>query len=212
MKSIISLRVLSLLGFLLLMAPFYDHCSWRKTEEAPVEAPAIEETEVEIDTISTEKGVYKKDTVNYPIAEEISFYQKAYEFIDDEDSENAFEMAKMGGDFFLNFNFKEFKAELIKDIRKEHCKGIAFLLKNICFVFIILLSFLMLLFSFTKKWRLIYMYSIINLILLLITIVCIVFFDGFFKDINQIKWGYYVFSIVQILIFIFSKKLSNRVP
>lgn len=214
MKSIRSLRVLSLLGFLLLIAPFYDHCNghrMRKIEEVPVEAQATEELSVAIDTISKDKIIELKDTVNYAVVTEPSFFQKAYEFIDDEDSESAIEMAFLSADSFIESDFKNLKTNLIKDIKKDHCQGILLHFKFICFLFIVIFSFFMLLFSFTKKWRLIYNYSLINITLLLITITCIVFFDEFFEDIKQIKWGYYVFTIVQILIFVLSKRVYNRI-
>ncbi|MES2543456.1 MAG: hypothetical protein V4548_01110 [Bacteroidota bacterium] len=213
MKSIHSLRVLSLLGFLLLMAPFYDHCNghygvMRKTEEAPIEVPAVEESIIEVDTISSEV-VSEKDTVSYTNVEETPFFQKVFEFIDDENSQSAFEMATFSISAFIECDFKNLKTDLIKDIKKDNCQGIIFQFNNLCFLFIVGFSFLILLFSFTKKWRLIYMYSLINLILLLITIICIVFFDDLFEEIKQIKWGYYAFSIVQILILVLSKSERN---
>jgi phosphatidylserine synthase len=105
--------------------------------------------------------------------------------------------------YFEN-SFKEFKIQLLKEIKKDY-RVITFHIKNICFLFIILFSTSILFLSFFKKSKIIHQLSKINLVLLLITIICIVFFDPLFETYKQIKWGYYAFILIQLGIFYTSK-------
>ena len=64
MKSIRTLRLLSLFGFLLLIAPFYDQCNghgMKKVEEAPA-VEVIDTTAVVIDTTAVETSKVKNNT------------------------------------------------------------------------------------------------------------------------------------------------------
>jgi hypothetical protein len=204
MKTTKTLRWLSLLGFLLLMAPFYDSCNGQRMKQIDsVDAQAADTTVVEVDTVNidtTEISKVQIDTVSNSVENYVSIFYQAYEFIDDDDSENAFEFAKVNIDDIVEFNFKVFK----KDLKDEGYKIIFFQLKNLCFSFIVLVTIIGLLFSFTKKTNWIYNLSITNLILLAITIICI-FLEGLFEDINQIKWGYYAFILTNQLLFYYSK-------
>ncbi|MGC4039835.1 MAG: hypothetical protein QM710_03320 [Flavobacterium sp.] len=145
------------------------------------------------------------DTLNNPQQEyqeyKEPFLDKAYDFIDDDESENAFEFAKFSIGCILDFNYKDFKNDIQK---KDGYKGIFFQLKNFCFVLIVLVTFLIAFFSF-KENRKVYRLSKLNLILLLITIVCL-FLEGLFETFSQIKWGYYAFIITNLLIFYCSKQ------
>lgn len=201
MKTTKRLRLLSLLGFLLLMAPFYDSCNGQRMKQIDsVDAQAA----VEVDTVNidtTEISKVQIDTVSNTVENyEPSIFYEAYEFIDDDDSENAFEFAKININAFFEFDYKEFKTEL----KKEGNKVFFFKLKNLCFSFIVLVSIMILLFSFFKKINWIYKLSIANLVLLAITVICI-FLEGLFEDINQIKWGYYAFLATNMLLFYYSK-------
>lgn len=210
MKTTRTLRLLSLLGFLLLLAPFYDSCNGHRMKEAEaVEAVAADTTVVEVDSLkidTTEISKIEVDTISNSVENcEPSIFYEAYEFIDDDDSENAFEFAKTNINAFFEFDFNEFKTEL----KKEGYKVIFFQLKNLCFSFIVLVTTMGLLFSFSKKTNWIYKLSITNLVLLAITIICI-FLEGLFEDISQIKWGYYAFIITNLLIFYYSKLASKQ--
>ncbi|MBP6557884.1 MAG: hypothetical protein KA213_05920 [Flavobacterium sp.] len=209
MKTTRTLRALSLLGFLLLLAPFYDSCNGERMKEAEaVEAVAADTTVVEVDSVEMDTAQISKievDTIGNSVENyEPSIFYEAYEFIDDDDSENAFEFAKINIDDFFEFNFKEFK----KDFKDEGYKIIFFQLKNLCFSFIVLVTIMILFFSFFKKINWIYKLSIANLVLLVITIICI-FQEGLFERFQQIKWGYYAFIITNLLLFYYSN--SNKI-
>ncbi|WP_291131933.1 hypothetical protein [Flavobacterium sp. UBA7682] len=205
MKTTRTLRLLSLLGFLLLLAPFYDSCNGQRMKQIEsVDAASVDTTVVEVDTVkidTTEISKVQIDTISNSVENyEPSIFYEAYEFIDDDDSENAFEFTKTNINAFFEFDYNEFKTEL----KKEGYKVIFFQLKNLCFSFIVLVTIMGLLFSFSKKTNWIYKLSITNLVLLAITIICI-FLEGLFEDIRQIKWGYYAFIITNLLLFYYSK-------
>jgi hypothetical protein len=202
------LRMLCLLAFLLLIAPFYDMCNGRGMKQADANAEATaDSTVVAVDSVATEIDTTQLhrmdiDTVTSIVAvEETPFYQKAYDFIDDDNSESALEYSKIFIDQAQEFNYKDFK----KGTKEEGYDGLFFYLKNLCFLFIVILTFLNLIFSFLKKTNWIYKFSKVNLILLSITVICL-FLEGLFETISQIKWGYYAFIIVNLLLFYYSGK------
>lgn len=213
MKTKRLLRVLAVLAFLLLIAPFYDSCNGQRMKKAEVNAEAAADTtaviidSTEID--STEIASAEIDTTNDSGENyEISFARKAYDFVDDDDSENAFEFAKINIDCISELNLKAIK-EIREDVKKKDgYKGIIFHFKNFCFLLIVIVTFLILIFSF-KNDRLTHKFSKLNLILILITVICL-FTEGLFETISQIKWGYYAFITVNLLIFYYSRKSSVK--
>lgn len=206
MNSIRSLRLLSLLGFLLLMAPFYEQCSMKKAE-APAEEVMVDTTAVKIPVFENDTLIVKETTVKDSIIDvkikEPSFYQKGYEFIDDGNNFNAFELAYVSKDFFKG-SFSKFREELSKDFKRT-INDLFYLIRSVFFVFIVLISFSIFILSLFKRIKWINRLSILNLILLLITIIIILFFDPFFETYKQIKWGYYAFTLTQIGIYYSSK-------
>lgn len=212
MKITRLLRILSLFGFLLLMAPFYDSCNGERMHriaDASAEA-TVDSTAVKIDSTlidSTEICNTEVDIINNSVENfEPSFAEKMYDVIDDDNSENAFEFAKISIDNILEFDYKAFKKDTKKE--KDLYKVFFFHLKNFCFVLICIITFLIFIFSFKdSKWR--NKLSRLNLILILITVICL-FFEGLFETITQIKWGYYAFIITNLLIFYYSRKALNR--
>ena len=229
MKSILSLRLLCLLGFLLLIAPFYDQCNghgMRKVEEgSPVEV--IDTTAVVIDTTIVDTTVVETNAVKNnnsieqnPIATDsvgevetidTPFYEKAYEFIDDEETLNAYEFA-VNSLILFEGSFLELKKGVKKGIKENDYSGLFVYLTTLCFLFIILFSISMLILSFFNKVKLIRRFSKINLVLVFITIICILFFEPFFETYKQFKWGYYAFTLVQLGIFYTSKyQITNPI-
>lgn len=219
MKSNTKLRLLSGFAFLLLLAPFYNSCNGKyffskdvaKTEEptateVPLIGEGIDSTFVK-DTISNQKDISVTDTIAKAI--EVPFYQKTYEFIDDGDTENAIELAGhlpnlLGGIF--EKPFKETIIECKEGIRERNFSGLSLIIASLCFVIIVINTFIVLCLTSFKRLRLIYKLTIISLICVSISLVCIVFFVPFFETYKQIKWGYYAFIITQLLILRFSKK------
>jgi hypothetical protein len=210
MKSIRILRLLSLLGFLLLMAPFYDQCNGHgmKKAEAPTKELMVDTTAIESLTVknnnSIERNPIAKDSIVDLKTIETPLYVKAYEFIDVESNQNAFELANMSSIYFEG-SFAEFKEELSKDFKKHKYDGLSLFIRSFSFVFIMFITFSILILSFTKRIKWVYKLSIVNLSLILITLICILFFDDLFETYKQIKWGYYAFTLVQLGIFYTSK-------
>ena len=213
MKSIRALRLLSLLGFLLLMAPFYDQCNGRgmkkveaKPEEVMVDTTAVDTPSVKNNApvLVTKEPIINKDSITEIKVYKTPFYVKAYEFIDDENNENAFELANMSREYF-NITFQEFNKELSKNFKKHKYDGLSLFIRSFSFVFIVLMSFSILILSLFKKVKWVYKLSIANLYLIVITLICILFFDSLFETYKQIKWGYYAFTLVQIGIYYTSK-------
>lgn len=205
MKTNRMLRVLSLLAFLLLLAPFYDSCNGErllKKADATAE-PVVDSTLAVIDNTgidSTQIASVEIDTFNAPVETyEESFFDKAYEFVDDDESESAFEFAKLSIDSIYDFVTTTSK----KNIIDFGLDAVFFNVKNFCFLLIVIVTLLISIFSF-RNIKKVNKLSRLNFILLSITVICL-FLEGLFESITQIKWGYYAFILVNSLIFCYSK-------
>lgn len=202
MKSTSLLRVLSLLGFLLLIAPFYDQCNgkgikYKKAEKAEVSAIDAK------DSIPVQKTEVKEEVkLN---SEKDSFFTRVYEFIDDEETQSAYELSEFLK-VYHDMTFADFKADVKEDFKNNKYDPISYLIRSIAFLSIIIFTLLQLFSSIFKRYKTIHKLSILNLVSLLIGIICIVFFDSLFETYQQIKWGFYAFFVVQIALFYFSKR------
>jgi hypothetical protein len=209
MKSIFTLRFLCIISFLLLFCPFYDMCNghgMKKTAQATdaiVDATSVNASALEVKKSMSEKENQEPIEKYHPTG-----FQYLYEMIDDDDSQNAFEIATMCTVYF-DSSILELKNSIITGIRKNDYRGFFFGLKNFGFLFIIILTFVNLILSFTQKIKFVFKFSKWILILLLITIVCL-FLEGHFEEVSQIKWGYYVFILVAIGVLVLSKKLYHE--
>jgi hypothetical protein len=197
MKSTHLLRVLSLLGFLLLMAPFYDQCNDKKMKSRKV-AMLDEANATKVDKFKEQEPI-ELDSERKLVSSTI------YDFIVDEDSQNMFELAEFGY-VFLENNFAEFKDEVAQDFKKNNFDTLTFLLRTIAALLIIGFTIFQLIAAILKKQKWMSLFSLCNLIFLLIIAICIVFFDRMFETLSQIKWGFYTFIILQIVLLYFSKK------
>jgi|GEM_PF-1081365 len=223
-----SLRILSVVGFLFLVAPFYRQCVGVKMEEAPAEeAPVTGEVVPQgTDSIAFAKRndliqkemvlQFEKDSVaaiktQDSIEKFTPSYQKIYQKIDDETNENAFEMA---------YQFFDFSKVIFSDPQRywkefherKHETKATYIARPIwlgCFLFIVLFTLISLIASFTKKTRMVLQMAKWNIILLFLALGCI-FLDCWFEEITQVKWGYYAFTMVQIAIALVSQKLLNE--
>lgn len=199
MKRHISLRLLCVLSFMLLISPFYDSCSGRGLKETAVDVPTESVTENEITNVP-------KVEVAEPITEnQEPFLDKIYDRIDDDSTQNAFEFAWISFDLF-DMSFQDFKKSTSNGIKNNDFTGFFYCVKNFSFLFIVILTFLNLILSFTSKIKKVFQFSKTILILLAISVICI-FLEGLFENINQIKWGYYSFMVVNMMIFYVSKKI-----
>jgi hypothetical protein len=77
------------------------------------------------------------------------------------------------------------------------------------FTFILLLSIVLLITSFVKKWIAVRNLAITNLVLALLSVI-IFYFKTVLEDITQIKYGYYLFLINTLAIIILSQKAVQR--
>lgn len=210
MKSNQTLRILSLVGFLLLIAPFYQQCNGKV--EVPTEEVAVDTTAIEIPSFDKNKSITENSKTEDSIVQqekvEFSTFQKAYNLIDDDGNENAFELSLQFNAYFEG-SFEEFKKELFKDFSEHDYGGLFFIIRSFLFCLIVLFSFFLFMLSFTKRMNWVHKLSKINLFFILTTIICILFLDPFFETYKQIKWGYYAFTFVQIAIF-YTSKLNSK--
>jgi hypothetical protein len=179
MKTTRILRLLSLLGFLLLLAPFYDSCDGNYPfKRIP------------------EDGIIIKK----------SFSEKVYDLVIVEEAFNGFEIATLFPIGIQEFNsFNEFKEETSKSFQKKDWYKSLGMIISILFDFIIFLSLLILIFSFTNKINTLNKLAVVNTIFILLTFFYIIFLESSFEHFHQIKWGYYAFIITNVLIFYYSK-------
>jgi hypothetical protein len=231
MKAKIFPRILSIIGFLLLVAPFYQQCVGMKqteapAEEAPVTTEVIPQGTDSITYARRSDSIQKafvlqnvKDSIaavktQDSIERVMASYEKLYRAIDDEHNENAFEMAYQSFEFInIIFNdpqkyWNEFKEQ---NYNKSDLTYIVRPIWLVAFVFIIVFTFIGMIASFVKSDRLIYKMAKWNVILLSVAFGSI-FLDCWFKQIDQFKWGYYLFGIVQFLIvYISENNLKGRI-
>lgn len=207
MKSKFSLRFLCIISFMLLICPFYDRCNgkgFKKTEEVAVEAQADDQSQIingDFTKINEQNLVDEKIVTCGNQTSSDSFI----DFIDDGDSENAFEIAAQSSIIFtcnIACQIIGFKSSLKDSDWKELFFGIT----NVSFAFIIFFTFLRLIICFSKKVKWLHRFSLLILIFLAIALICIPF-DGLFEKISQIKWGFYLFIVVNIYIFWYNRKL-----
>lgn len=188
MKTTKKLRLLSLLGFLLLMAPFYDSCENRKNgflksyDEYDANGKLIEKT----------------------------FFQNIYNVVVDELSFNGFQIASFSIYGVQDLTFKEFKAEVSKAFKQEGWYKDLGMIISFIFDVIIVISFGLILLTFSNKTRLLNKLALTNTILIILTLLYIVFLENSFEHWRQIKWGYYAFVFTNVLIFHYSKLTSIR--
>jgi len=213
MKTISATRILRLLAFLLLFAPLYDHCNGKRLIDKTLENVTTSTDKIQskiVDSISEKALLIPNDSNKKEEIIVTPFYERAYDFIDDAESENAFEIAGFTSVYYET-PFKKFKSEVKIGFQNRDYKGLFFHVKIMSFLGIVIATFLMLLFSFSNKKATFYKLSKLNLILLGLTIIC-TFLDGMFENFSQIKWGYYVFTLTQIILFVtLHKKLKSLV-
>ena len=181
MKTIRVHRVLSLLGFLLFLAPFYDSC------DGNYPFKKIPEDEIIINK---------------------SFSEKVYDYVIDEDSFNGFEIATFFPIVVQEFkSLNEFKEEIFKSFQKKDRYKNLGMAVSLFFDFIVVISFSILIISFTKKIKMLNRLALINTIFILLTFFYIICLDSSFEHFGQIKWGYYAFIFTNILIVHYSLRL-----
>lgn len=188
MKTTKRLRLLSLLGFLLLMAPFYDSCENRKN--------------------SFLKS-YDEYDANGKLIEK-TFFQNIYNVVVDELSFNGFQIASFSIYGVQDITFKEFQAEVFNAFKKEEWYKDLGIMISLLFDVIIIISFSLILLSFSNRIRLLNKLALANTIVIMLTLLYIIFLESSFEHWRQIKWGYYAFIITNLMIFYSSKSDYKR--
>jgi hypothetical protein len=188
MKTTKRLRLLSLLGFLLLLAPFYDSCENRKNgfvksyDEYDANGKLIEKT----------------------------FFQNIYNVVVDDLSLNGFQIASFSIYGVQDLTFQELKAEISKAFKQEEWYKDLGIVISFVFDIIIVISFALILLTFSDRTRLLNKLALTNTILIILTLLYIVFLENSFEHWRQIKWGYYAFIITNVFIFYYSKLALKR--
>nr|WP_294775036.1 hypothetical protein [uncultured Flavobacterium sp.] len=173
MKTTRTLRLLSLFGFLVLFAPFYDACDGKHFFSKVPEKNIVIEKSVQ---------------------------EKLYDVVVDEESFTAIEIAGTS----LNGRFNEMIDEMIRVCKEKDWKNLSVFV-SIIFDFIVLISLILIILSFTKRLRLVNKLALVNSALALITLLYIIILESSFEHIRQIKWGYYAFIITNLLLYYHSK-------
>lgn len=154
MKTKRLLRVLSLLGFLLLIAPFYDSCDGKYPFVKVRDADSVVEK---------------------------SFHEKAYDAIVDENAFNAFEIASLSCFVIRESTFREIKSEIANAFNKKTWYNELGIVISFLFDFIILISFLIVIFSFTDRMKISNKLAFTNCILILITLFYVICLEESFE-------------------------------
>ena len=148
------------------------------------------------------RGMNKEEDNQKP---QKTFLNSVEDFIDDSDAENAYEIGAMSWIIFT-CGIECQLTGLKSSIKDNDYNEIFFGTTNASFALIVIFTILNLLFTFLKKIKLVARFSKWILFLLALAIVCIVL-EKSFEKISQIKWGFYVFVLVNGLIFINCRKL-----
>lgn len=186
MKTNRLLRVLSLLGVLLLMAPFYDSCDGQYLHK-----------------INTSNG---KEVIT-----EKQFTKKVYDLVFDDQAFNAVQIASFSYYAIKESTITEIKNDIAKSVTvKDWYKDIGVVI-SFFFAIIILLSSTILLLSFTLRSLAFKKVALVNLLLLLMTFCYIIFLERSFVHFSQIKWGYYAFILNSGLLYYYSTKVQSEI-
>lgn len=170
-----------------MFAPFYDSCDNRKNgllksyDEYDANGKLIEKT----------------------------FLQNIYNVVVDDLSFNGFQIASFSIYGVQDITFKEFQAEVSNAFKKEEWYKDLGIVISFVFDIIIVISFGLILLTFSDRIRLFSNLTLANTILILFTLLYIIFLESSFEHLRQIKWGYYAFLATNMLLFYYSK--SNKI-
>jgi len=205
MKNNIRLKSLISISFLIFIFPFLQNCSDKALKDSP--RYKSEFTGFVRDTINT-KIEYNKTTKIYDTVinlVEVSKTEKQ-KIIAKDKIEKEIWLKNSKKEFTYNAyhlglgNYNEFELRYLTD-------KTFYIYLN--FTIIILLTIIMFILSFKRKFKHIMVISSINLLLLFIATFSLYLMEVI-EDFNQIKYGYYLFVLNSILIIIESRKELNK--
>ncbi|MEW5677548.1 hypothetical protein ABGT15_14655 [Flavobacterium enshiense] len=205
MKNNIRLKSLISISLLIFVLPFLQTCSDKTLKSSP--AYAGEFTGFVQDSVNF-KIVYNKETNSNDTLRNLIAVSKSEKekIIKKEKADKEIWLKKAKKENTLNayrlgfLNYSEFEFRYLKD-------KTFYIFLN--FTFIILLTLIMLIISFKKMYKQIMIISSISISLLFIATISL-YFMGAIEDLNQIKYGYYLFVVNSILIILESRKEINK--
>ena len=194
------IKKLTILSLFLLVLPFFQTCSDKSLMENSYLKNSTLSELVQPTEFETKSGEILEESKNlkefhYTFQELKEKKQKTIKGFLAQKSE----MTNNG--YELGFLF-------IKQIEIEDLKN-TFDFTLLPFFLSIIIAVLLVIFSFLKKWRNIIIFSSVNL-LLLITHLFIVYKSKSLEDIEQIKFGYYLFTLNLILIIVETYKAQKK--
>jgi|688.fasta_scaffold883419_1 hypothetical protein len=205
MKNNIRLKSLISISFLIFMFPFLQTCSDKSLKNSP--RYKAEFTGFVQDSTNLKIIYNKKTKVNDTLWNAIEVTKTEKEkIINKEKLEKEIWLKKQKKEntynlYFLAWgNYDEFELRYFED-------KTFYIFSN--FTFIHLLTIMMLIMSFKRKFRQIMIISSINLLLLFIATISLCLIEVI-EDLNQLKYGYYLFVLNSILIIIESRKELNK--
>jgi len=205
MKNSIRLKSLISISLLIFVLPFLQTCSDKSLKSLP--GYKSEFTGFIQDSVNF-KIVYNKETNSNDTLRELIAVSKSEKekIIKKEKADKEIWLKKARKENTLNvyslgiLNYPEFEFKHLTD------KTFYIFLP---FTIIILLTVIMLIISFKKMYKQIMIISSINLLLLFIATISLYLIEVI-DNLNQIKYGYYLFVLNSILIIIQSRKELNK--
>ena len=194
------IKQLTILGLLILLLPFFQTCSDKSLMENSFLKNSILAEEVQPTEFETKTGEISEESKNlkefhYTFQELKEKKQKTIKgFLAQKN-----EMTNNG--YELGFLF--IRQIEIKDLKNT------FDFTLLPFFLSIIIAILLVIFSFLKKWKIIIILTIVNL-LLLVTHLIIAYISKSLEDIEQIKFGYYLFTLNLVLIVIETNKVQKK--
>lgn len=186
------LKYLTIAGVLILFLPFFRMCVDSKPAQKVTESI---DTIVQVDTVNISSNAtvnentreIEQKKINIPILKTLNPIK------------SIFDVQGATSGFQLGITLPLIIIDSVKEHNKINEIDKAFF--SFLFFFLILInSFLLILFSFLKKINILWILASINIVLLIISYILLV------TDIDQIKYGSYLFLINSLLIIYFSIK------
>lgn len=191
------LKKLTIISLFVLALPFFQTCSDKNIMENEYlqGSPLLEVVEPVVDSVVGEKIYHSSEKEFHYTSKELANKKREtvnkFLILKDNMTSNGYQL---GFWFIQNLEFKDF-------FNSTDYESLVFFL-------ILIISFLLLYFTFRNKVEIVLILSVLNLFLLLLYLV-LGYLSGFLEDIHQIKYGYYLFIINLILISFEAYKLKK---
>ncbi|ESU21159.1 hypothetical protein FSS13T_27330 [Flavobacterium saliperosum S13] len=201
MKNSIRLKSLISISLLIFVFPFLQTCSDATIKkniclESKELSPVVDSIHT-ANNLETNKNLYQEKKDNHT-KENVQTNDSL------KDKKSCLERARNDNTcnaYYLGFgNLNEFEFRYLSD-------KTFYIFLN--FTIIILLTIFMLIISFRKKFKQIIIISSINLLLLIVATISLYLIEVI-EDLNQIKYGYYLFVLNSLLIIFESRKELNK--